>query len=191
MNKLFGSFALAIILGLLCLDAVRVLLFRDLLQPITLLAPLPVSVGGAFVLLLLTNTSFSRPSLIGRRMLMGLCTKHPILRVAYALVARRDDGLSRFDALIDACHKRTRPIIMATLAMGFGMLPIALGFGGDPSFRSPMAIAVIGGRVTSTVLSRVAVPPVYTYVDDAQGLSKRVWEKRPAAWRQADRARLG
>ena len=140
---------------------------------------LPLSIGGAFVLLLLTHQSFSMPSLIGLLMLMGICTKNSILLVEYAIVARRDHGLSRYDALLDACHKRARPIVMTTLAMGFGMLPIAMGFGADPSFRAPMAIAVIGGLVTSTVLSLVVVPAVYTYVDDAEGFLKRLWAKRP------------
>ena len=179
MEELFGSFALAMIIGLLCIYGVLVLLFRDFLQPITILAALPLSLGGAFVLLLLTHQAFSMPSLIGLLMLMGICTKNSILLVEYAIVARRDRGLSREDALVDACHKRARPIIMTTLAMGFGMLPIAMGFGADPSFRAPMAIAVIGGLVTSTVLSLVVVPAVYTYVDDAEGWLKRL-RRRPS-----------
>jgi multidrug efflux pump subunit AcrB len=179
MEELFASFALAMIIGLLCIYAVLVLLFRDFMQPITILSALPLSVGGAFVLLLLTHQSFSMPSLIGLLMLMGICTKNSILLVEYAVVARRDHGMPRFDALLDACHKRARPIVMTTLAMGFGMLPIALGFGADPSFRAPMAIAVIGGLVTSTVLSLVVVPAVYTIVDDGEGILKRLWAKRP------------
>ena len=99
----------------------------------------------------------------------------------YAIVARQQHGMGRFDALIDACHKRARPIIMTTLAMGFGMLPVAMGIGADPSFRSPMAIAVIGGLVTSTVLSLVVVPAVYTYIDDAEVWVKRLWARRPGA----------
>jgi multidrug efflux pump subunit AcrB len=148
---------------------------------VTILAALPLSIGGAFVLLLLTNKSFSMPSLIGLLMLMGVVTKNSILLVEYAIVARRDHGLNRFDALIDACHKRARPIVMTTLAMGFGMLPIALGFGADPSFRAPMAIAVIGGLVTSTLLSLIVIPAVYTYVDDAEAWVLRRWNKRRGA----------
>jgi 16S rRNA (cytosine(1402)-N(4))-methyltransferase len=87
--------------------------------------------------------------------------------IAKAIVARRDHGMSRFDALLDACHKRARPIIMTTIAMGAGMLPIAIGWGAaDPSFRSPMSIAVIGGLITSTVLSLLVIPVVFTYIDD-------------------------
>ena len=177
MAELFASFGLAMVIGILCIFAVLVILFRDFVQPFTILAALPLSIGGAFILLLLTGKSFSMPSLIGLLMLMGVVTKNSILLVEYAIVARRDHGLSRHDALIDACHKRARPIVMTTLAMGFGMLPIALGFGADPSFRSPMAVAVIGGLVTSTLLSLIVVPAVYTYLDDAEKLLKRGWHR--------------
>jgi multidrug efflux pump subunit AcrB len=97
------------------------------------------------------------------------------LLVEYAIVARRDHHMSRTDALLDACHKRARPIIMTTLAMGAGMLPIAIGLGAaDPSFRSPMSIAVIGGLITSTVLSLLVVPAVFTYLDDIEHLLRRM-----------------
>jgi multidrug efflux pump subunit AcrB len=173
MQALFGSFALAMGIGVLCIYMVLVLLFRDFMQPLTILAALPLSIGGAFVLLLATGKSFSMPSLIGLLMLMGIVTKNSILLVEYAIVARRE-GMSRFDALVDACHKRARPIVMTTLAMGAGMMPIALGWGADPSFRSPMAIAVIGGLVTSTLLSLLVVPAVFTWVDDVERLLGRV-----------------
>ena len=119
---------------------------------------------------------------IGLIMLMGIATKNSILLVEYAIVARRDHGMSRLDALLDACHKRARPIIMTTLAMGAGMLPIALALGGaDMSFRSPMAVAVIGGLLTSTVLSLLVVPAVFTYVDDlGQWLRRVVGRSKPA-----------
>lgn len=178
MEELFASFGLAMAIGILCIFAVLVLLFRDFMQPITILAALPLSIGGAFVLLLVTGKSFSMPSLIGLLMLMGVVTKNSILLVEYAIVARRDHGMSRLDALVDSCHKRARPIIMTTLAMGFGMLPIALGFGADPSFRSPMAVAVIGGLVTSTLLSLIVVPAVYTYVDDIEQFLLSRWHRR-------------
>ena len=113
------------------------------------------------------------PSLIGLVMLMGIATKNSILLVEYAIVARRDLGMNRADALLDACHKRARPIVMTTLAMGAGMVPIALGLGVDPSFRSPMAVSVIGGLVTSTLLSLLVIPVVFTYVDDIQGFLRR------------------
>jgi multidrug efflux pump subunit AcrB len=160
--------------GVLCIYIVLVLLFKDFLHPVTILSALPLSLGGAFVALLLAQKSFSMPSLIGLIMLMGIATKNSILLVEYAIVARRDHGMSRFDALLDACHKRARPIIMTTIAMGAGMLPIAIGFGtADPSFRSPMAIAVIGGLFTSTVLSLLVVPVVFEYIDDAEHWLRR------------------
>jgi multidrug efflux pump subunit AcrB len=187
MGELFASFGLAMLTGVLCIYIVLVLLFKDFLHPVTILAALPLALGGAFVGLLVAQKSFSMPSLIGLIMLMGIATKNSILLVEYAIVARRDHGMSRFDALVDACHKRARPIIMTTIAMGAGMLPIALGLGAaDPSFRSPMSIAVIGGLITSTVLSLVVVPAVFTFIDDIEGgLRSRVdrWRRRgkPAA----------
>ena len=174
MGELFASFGLAMLTGVLCIYIVLVLLFKDFLHPVTILCALPLALGGAFVGLLIAQKSFSMPSLIGLIMLMGIATKNSILLVEYAIVARRDQGLSRFDALLDACHKRARPIIMTTIAMGAGMLPIAIGFGtADPSFRSPMSIAVIGGLITSTVLSLLVVPVVFTYLDDLEHLIKR------------------
>ena len=166
MQELFGSFGLAMLTGVMCVYIVLVLLFKDFLQPVTILAALPFAFGGAFVALLVTHSSFSMPSLIGLLMLMGIVTKNSILLVEYAIMARREFGMSRADALIDACNKRARPIVMTTIAMGAGMLPIAMGLGADPSFRMPMATAVIGGLITSTVISLFVVPVVFTFVDD-------------------------
>jgi multidrug efflux pump subunit AcrB len=177
MGELFASFGLAMTIGVLCIYIVLVLLFKGFLHPLTILAALPLSLGGAFVGLLIAQKSFSMPSLIGLIMLMGIATKNSILLVEYAIEARRGKpaegsnpavpGMSRWDAMIDACHKRARPIVMTTIAMGAGMLPIALGWGAaDTSFRSPMAIAVIGGLITSTVLSLLVIPVVFNYLDD-------------------------
>ncbi|NOS87932.1 MAG: efflux RND transporter permease subunit, partial [Methylococcaceae bacterium] len=175
MAELFGSFAVAMLIGVLCIYIVLVLLFKDFLQPITILVALPLSFGGGFVALLLAGKSFSMPSLIGLIMLMGIATKNSILLVEYAIVARRDHGMGRVEALLDACHKRARPIVMTTIAMGAGMLPIALSLGAsDSSFRSPMAVAVIGGLVTSTLLSLLVIPVAYTYLDDFKGLVVRL-----------------
>ena len=178
MGELFMGFALAMLTGILCIYLVLVLLFHHVLHPVTILAALPLSLGGAFVGLLLAHKSLSMPSLIGLIMLMGVATKNSILLVEYAILARREHGLNRFEALMDACHKRARPIIMTTLAMGAGMLPIAIGWGGsDPSFRSPMAVAVIGGLITSTFLSLLVIPAVFTYVDDFAEWVKRRWHR--------------
>jgi multidrug efflux pump subunit AcrB len=176
MEALFASFGVAMLIGVLCIYGVLVLLFKDFMQPVTILAALPLSIGGAFVALLLTGRALSMPSMIGLIMLMGIVTKNSILLVDYAILARQA-GMNRFDALVDACHKRSRPIIMTTIAMGAGMMPLALGWGADPSFRSPMAIAVIGGLMTSTLLSLLVVPAVFTYIDDLEHLLKRTMHR--------------
>ncbi|MCX7084416.1 MAG: efflux RND transporter permease subunit [Methylococcales bacterium] len=176
MGELFASFGFAMLTGVLCIFIVLILLFKDFIQPITILAALPLSFGGGFVALLLTGKAFSMPSLIGLIMLMGIATKNSILLVEYAIVARREHHMSRVDALLDACHKRARPIVMTTIAMGAGMLPIAIGMGNsDSSFRSPMAVAVIGGLVTSTLLSLLVIPVAYTYLDDFKQWCKTLW----------------
>ncbi|MEY8878327.1 MAG: efflux RND transporter permease subunit, partial [Leptothrix sp. (in: b-proteobacteria)] len=178
MNELFQSFGLAMLTGVLCIYVVLVLLFKDFVQPVTILAALVLSVPGAFFALFVTHTAVSMPSMIGLIMLMGIATKNSILLIDYVVLARREHGLGRFEALLDAAVKRARPIVMTTIAMGAGMLPIALGLGVDPSFRAPMAIVVIGGLITSTFLSLLVVPVVFTYVDDAlQWLGR--WRTRP------------
>ncbi|WP_334184620.1 efflux RND transporter permease subunit [Novosphingobium sp.] len=172
-TEMMGSFALAMAIGIFCIYAVLVLLFHDFLQPATILSALPLSLGGALFALLIFNMSFSMSAVIGLLMLMGIVTKNSILLVEYAIMARRDRGLSRYEALIDACHKRARPILMTTIAMGAGMLPTALGFGADPSFRQPMSVVVIGGLITSTALSLLVVPVIFTYVDDFEHWLRR------------------
>ncbi len=174
MAELGESFALAMLTGVLCIYVVLVLLFRDFVQPVTILVALVLSVPGAFLALFLGGFAISMPSMIGMIMLMGIATKNSILLVEYAIMARRDRGLTRMEALLDACHKRARPIVMTTVAMGAGMTPIAIGLGVDPSFRSPMAIVVIGGLITSTFLSLLVVPVVFTYVDDVVQALRRL-----------------
>ncbi|WP_440465466.1 efflux RND transporter permease subunit [Psychrobacter sp. ASPA161_6] len=169
MADLFSGFIIAMSVGVVCILGVLILLFGRLLQPFTILMALPLSIGGAFVGLVITNSSLSMPSMIGFIMLMGIATKNSILLVDYALIAQRR-GLARFEAIVDACHKRARPIIMTTIAMGAGMLPLVFGWGdADPTFRRPMAAAVLGGLVTSTLLSLVVIPVVYTLMDDLSG----------------------
>jgi multidrug efflux pump subunit AcrB len=165
-SELFQSFGLAMAIGVFCIYAILVLLFHDFLQPFTLLMALPLSLGGALLPLVATGTSFSMSAVIGLLMLMGVVTKNSILLIEYAIMSRRQ-GMPRFDALVDACHKRARPIIMTTIAMASGMLPVALSLtGGDSSFRQPMAIVVIGGVMMSTLLSLIVIPVIFTFVDD-------------------------
>jgi multidrug efflux pump subunit AcrB len=177
MNELFASFGLAMMTGVLCIYIVLVMLFRDFVQPVTILAALVLSIPGAFLALFISHTALSMPSMIGLVMLMGIATKNSILLIDYVIMARRDHGLSRWDALLDACRKRARPIVMTTVAMGAGMLPIAIGIGTDPSFRAPMAIVVIGGLITSTFLSLLVIPVVFTYVDDLISWIRRLFHR--------------
>ena len=181
MSELFSSFGLAMLTGVLCIYIVLVLLFKDFIQPVTILGALVLSIPGAFLALYITGTALTMPSMIGLIMLMGIATKNSILLVDYVILARRDHGLNRYDAVIDACHKRARPIVMTTIAMAAGMLPIALGIGVDPSFRSPMAIVVIGGLITSTFLSLLVIPVLFTYVDDLIQLPRRLTRRGRSA----------
>ncbi|WP_108659641.1 efflux RND transporter permease subunit [Acuticoccus kandeliae] len=171
MEELFGGFILAIGAGIVLLYFVVALLFNDVIQPITILTALPLALAGALAMMAMTGTALSMPALIGILMLMGLAAKNSILVVEYAIVARRERGLAREEALIEAAGKRARPIVMTTVAMGAGMLPLALGIGADAEFRASMAIAVIGGLLSSTALSLIYVPAVYTIMDD---LSRRL-----------------
>ncbi|QCB45608.1 efflux RND transporter permease subunit [Hydrogenophaga sp. PAMC20947] len=190
-GELFASFGLAMLTGVLCIYIVLVLLFKTFLHPFTILAALPLSLGGAFVALLVADKSFSMPSLIGLIMLMGVATKNSILLVEYAIEARREHGMDRTHAILDACHKRARPIVMTTIAMGAGMLPIAIGWGeADSSFRSPMAVAVIGGLITSTLLSLLVIPAVFTIVDDVSLFFGRLFGMAPAKSKHADEPSL-
>uniref|UniRef100_UPI003BEEDA96 efflux RND transporter permease subunit n=1 Tax=Burkholderia arboris TaxID=488730 RepID=UPI003BEEDA96 len=164
-GELAGGFVTAIAVGILCVYCVLALLFRDLLQPVTILSALPLSIGGALLALLATRNELSVPSMLGLLMLMGVASKNSILLVEHAILRMRENDLPLHQALLDACYKRARPIVMTTVAMTAGMAPIALGFGADASFRRPMAVAVIGGMITSTALSLLVVPVVFVYVD--------------------------
>ena len=167
MNELYQNFLLAVGAGVLMVFAVLVLLFVRVLQPITILSALPLSLGGAVLALLLTGLPFSLPVAIGILMLMGIVGKNSILLVDFAIEEMRA-GKPRLQAILEAGHKRARPIVMTTVAMVAGMLPVAIGWGGDSDFRGPMAIAVIGGLITSTALTLVIVPAVFTVLDDIE-----------------------
>ncbi|MDZ4318808.1 MAG: efflux RND transporter permease subunit, partial [Phenylobacterium sp.] len=164
-QELFGSFGLALFAGVAMIYGVLVLLFRSFFKPIVILSALPLAVGGAFLGLLAFQLSLSIPSMIGFLMLLGLAAKNSILLVEYA-IEREREGMPQREALIDACRERARPIVMTTVAMAAGMLPTALALEKGAEFRQPMAVAVIGGLITSTILSLVLVPVVYEFVDD-------------------------
>ncbi len=180
MSELGTGFGMAMLAGVLCIYMVLVLLLKDFVQPVTLLVALVLSVPGAFLALFVTQSSLSLPAMIGLVMLMGIATKNSILIVDYIIIARRQHGLDLGDAILDACRKRVRPIVMTTIAMGAGMVPVVSGMAGDPTFRAPMAIVVIGGLITSTVLSLFVVPVCYSCVDAVcDGLRMRL-QKRPS-----------
>jgi multidrug efflux pump subunit AcrB len=173
MNELGPGFITAMRDGLLMVYAVLVLLFGSFLQPVTILFSLPLSIGGAILALLITGKQLTIPVYIGMLMLMGIVTKNAILLVDFAIESIRH-GIERDSAIIDAGRKRARPIIMTTIAMIAGMLPSALAFGAGGEFRSPMAIAVIGGLAVSTALSLLFVPAMFTVVDDVGRLASRL-----------------
>lgn len=173
MKELFSNFGGAMLAGVLCVYLVLVLLFHNVWQPFTILMALPLSFAGAFGLLYLFNYSMSLPVLIGLLMLMGIVTKNSILLVEYA-ITEKDKGLDSIAAILSACSKRSRPIVMTTAAMICGMVPLALGWDGDPSFKAPMAVAVIGGLLTSTVLSLLVIPAVYVLVENVVSKFKKI-----------------
>src|SRR5712672_3623107 len=176
LNELSAGFATAITAGLMMVYAVLVLLFGTFLQPITILFSLPLSIGGAIVALLLTGKQLTTPVWIGILMLMGIVTKNAIMLVEFAVESMRE-GKPREFAIIDAGMKRARPIVMTTIAMAAGMMPSALAFGAGGEFRSPMALAVIGGLVFSTILSLVFVPAMFMMMDDLGVLIWRFGKK--------------
>ncbi|MEP9350261.1 efflux RND transporter permease subunit [Xanthobacter sp. KR7-225] len=190
MEEVFSGFAMAMAAGLMMVLAVLVLLFHDVLQPITILISLPLSVGGAFIALLITDNSISLPVVIGFLMLMGIVTKNAILLVDFAIEAMAQ-GMDRTTALMEAGHKRAQPIVMTTIAMVAGMVPSALALGEGGSFRAPMAIAVIGGLITSTVLSLVFVPAVFSVMDDVSRFLGHVFGRFVGARDEAPEAGAG
>jgi multidrug efflux pump subunit AcrB len=171
MGEVFASFGKAMGAGIMMVYAVLVLLFRSFLQPITILFSLPLSIGGAIFALYVTSMPISLPVVIGILMLMGIVTKNAIMLVDFA-IEKRALGMSRTDAIVDAGLKRARPIVMTTIAMVGGMLPAAVNAGSGGEFRVPMAVAVIGGLISSTFLSLVFVPAVYLVIDD---VARAVW----------------
>jgi multidrug efflux pump subunit AcrB len=180
LAELSDGFATAITAGLMMVYAVLVLLFGTFLQPITILFSLPLSIGGAIAALLLTGKQLTTPVWIGILMLMGIVTKNAIMLVEFAVEAVRE-GKPRHEAIIDAGMKRARPIVMTTVAMVAGMMPSALAFGAGGEFRSPMALAVIGGLIFSTVLSLVFVPAMFMLMDDLGRFSWHFGKKLLAA----------
>jgi len=176
MTEVFTSFGKAMGAGIMMVLGVLILLFANFLQPFTILLSLPLSIGGAIMGLVITQKAISLPVVIGFLMLMGIVTKNAIMLVDFAVeeVAR---GVDRSTAIIDAGRKRARPIVMTTIAMAAGMLPSALALGAGGEFRAPMAIAVIGGLIVSTLLSLVFVPAFFILMDDLSRLFGRLFNR--------------
>lgn len=171
--ELMQSFGNAMIMGLMLVLTVLILLFGSVIQPFTILLSLPLAIGGVAAALILTGNALSMPVMIGMLMLMGIVTKNAILLVDFA-IEMRNRGMDRFQSVIEAGHKRAQPIVMTSIAMSAGMMPSALGVGEGGAFRAPMAIAVIGGIIMSTVLSLVVVPAFFLIMDDLSRLLARL-----------------
>ena len=180
MGEVFESFALAMGAGILLVYVVLVLLFSSFVTPITILLSLPLAVGGAIFALYVTNHSIGLSVVIGFLMLMGIVTKNAIMLVEFALEAMKE-GAPKHHAMLDAGHKRARPIIMTTIAMTAGMVPSALAFGTGGEFRAPMAIAVIGGLLVSTLLSLLFVPSLFSVVNSLKVRSRAMLVNRLGA----------
>ena len=144
------------------------------------MSSLPLTLIGVVLALMLFRSTLSIFSIIGVIMLMGLVTKNAILLVDFAIRAR-EDGMDRTEALLMAAKVRLRPILMTTLAMIFGMVPLALALSEGAEQRAPMGQAVIGGVITSSLLTLVVVPVVYCYLDDLAAWARRKWGSAPAA----------
>ncbi len=177
----FGNILLSLMLAIVFVYIVLAAQFDSFIHPFSIMLALPMSIIGAVIMLLIFKSSVSVMSLIGIIMLMGLVTKNGILLVDFTNVLR-ERGMSRFDALVKAGPTRLRPILMTTFAMIFGMVPVALALGEGAEFRAPMGQAVIGGLITSTLLTLFIVPVVYSILDDLgtfsfSGFFKKVFSK--------------
>jgi len=183
MSENFQSLGIALALAILFIYMVLASQFGSFVQPFTIMLALPLAVIGAFVALLITGKIFDMLAYIGLILLMGLVTKNSILLIDYINQDRRR-GMARMEAILSAGNKRLRPILMTSFAMILGMLPVALAFGTSSEFRASMAVTVIGGLVSSTVLTLVVIPVVYTILDDltlkVRGKSGRVEEFKEA-----------
>jgi len=164
-QKMFASLGLALALAIIFVYMVLASQFGSFIQPFALMLALPLSIIGAVLGLLLANKLFDMVAFIGLIMLMGLVTKNSILLIDYLNILRRK-GMKRFEAIIEAGSTRLRPILMTSLAMILGMIPVAAGFGTSSGFRAAIGYTIIGGLISSTILTLVVVPVVYSILDD-------------------------
>ena len=176
MAESFGYMGESLILAVLFVYLILAAQFESFFEPLAIMFSLPLSIVGMAGMLRITGDTINIMSLIGLIMLMGLVTKNAILLVDYAKVLRTRDGMDRTAATIEAGRTRLRPIVMTTLAMIFGMLPLFFGLGAGGEGRAPMARAVVGGLITSSLLTLIVVPVMYTYLDDFSIWLKRKWK---------------
>ena len=179
MAEAFGYAISALVLAVVFIYMILASQFKSFLQPLALMTALPLTLIGVVLALMLFNSTLSMFSVIGVVMLMGLVTKNAILLVDFAIRAR-EDGMERHDALLMAAKVRLRPILMTTLAMIFGMVPLAFALTEGSEMRAPMGQAVIGGVITSSLLTLVVVPVVYCYMDDLAQWAGRFWRATKA-----------
>ena len=184
LAELLSGFATAMAIGVLCIYGVLVLLFHGFVKPFAILVALPLSIGGALLPLAVFGMSFSMPALIGALLLMGIVTKNSILLIERAVENADKRAMDPIEALVEACTTRARPVLMTTVAMVGGMIPVALSLhGGESSFRQPMGAVVIGGLLASTALSLLFVPAFSLVLDRCvaavRGLPRRVWATVP------------
>ncbi|WP_394154056.1 efflux RND transporter permease subunit [Loktanella salsilacus] len=172
-GEVFASFGTAMGAGVMLVYVVLVLLFGSFVTPFTILMSLPLAIGGAILALYLTGSAIGLSVVIGFLMLMGIVTKNAIMLVEFALEAMKV-GATRTEGMLDAGHKRARPIVMTTIAMAAGMVPSALAFGAGGEFRSPMAVAVIGGLLLSTLLSLIFIPSLFSVIDGGRSRASRL-----------------
>ncbi len=184
MEESFGYMAEALLLAVVFVYLILAAQFESFIDPLSIMLSLPLSIVGMAGMLALTRDTLSIMSLIGLILLMGLVTKNAILLVDYTKVLRKN-GMERREALITAGRTRLRPILMTTLAMIFGMLPLALGLGQGAEMRAPLGRAVIGGLITSTILTLLVVPVVYALFDDFALFIHRRWSKANALEQEA------
>ncbi|HVL76303.1 MAG TPA: efflux RND transporter permease subunit, partial [Noviherbaspirillum sp.] len=178
MQESFGFALSALFLAIVFIYMILASQFASFTQPLAIMSALPMTLIGVFLALLMFRSTLNMFSIIGFIMLMGLVTKNAILLVDFANKARAA-GADRFSALMEAADVRLRPILMTTLAMVFGMVPLAFGMSEGSEQRAPMGQAVIGGIITSSILTLVVVPVIYTYLDDFAAWAKRKWNGKP------------
>jgi len=185
MQEIFGRFGGALALAIMCIYAILVLLYNNFLHPLTIMVALPLSLGGALLGLLIAQKALGLYALIGIVLLMGIVTKNSILLVDYTLM-NLEEGKTQRQALIEAGLSRLRPILMTSLATVAGTIPLAFGLGAGAEVRSPMGIAIMGGFTTSTLLTLVVVPVLFTYVDSFQSW---ILKKFKHGWRRKSKAK--